>query len=163
MRPENEARLRRIRLISEILRVICGVFLGLIALGFVASLFSLVTGKGPSGGSNRAEGALLAVICGLGFNCGYHLYRLLGNYSRGEIFTRDSAGQIRQWGIACVLLGGWKFALLFVPLARLPAEFKGYMEPGQGLDWVVNGLIIVAISWFMAMAAEMREEQDLIV
>jgi hypothetical protein len=28
---------------------------------------------------------------------------------------------------------------------------------------MVNGLIIVAISWFMEMAAEMREEQELIV
>jgi len=27
----------------------------------------------------------------------------------------------------------------------------------------MNGLIIVGISWFMAMAAEMREEQDLVV
>ncbi len=164
MRPGNVARLARIRLISMTLRVICGVFLVLIAVACVGSLFSLVTGKGFSGGSsNRATGALLAVIGCLGFNCGYHLYRLLGNYSRGEIFTRDSAGQIRLWGIACTLLGGWKFALLFVPLALLPPELRGYMQYGQGLGWVMNGLIIVAISWFMEMAVEMREENELTV
>ena len=51
-----------------------------------------------------------------------------------------------------------KFGILFMPFV-----FREYTSPGQGLDWVVNGLIIVAISWFMAMAAEMKEENALTV
>jgi hypothetical protein len=38
-----------------------------------------------------------------------------------------------------------------------------YKNPGEGLSQVVIGLVIVVISWFMEMAAEMREEQELIV
>jgi hypothetical protein len=33
----------------------------------------------------------------------------------------------------------------------------------EGVGKIVNGLIIVAISWFMEMAAEMREENELTV
>lgn len=87
---------------------------------------------------------------------------LLGNYSRGEIFTKGSAEQIRQWGLACALWGVARYAIQFLP--RVPA-IRDSFKPGevQGLGLMVNGLIIVAISWFMEMAAEMREEQDLIV
>ena len=46
-----------------------------------------------------------------------------------------------------------------VPLVIANANKK----PGEGLSLVVNGLIIVAISWFMEMAAEMREENELTV
>jgi hypothetical protein len=164
MRPENEARLKKIRLVSRVLRVICSVILGLFLVvlsgfGLMFCIWGFPAEVYGSGGTRIVVVGVLAVLMGLLFKCGYHLYRLLGNYSRGEIFTTGSAEQIRQWGIACVLLGAVKFGILFVPLAF----FKGYTSPGQGLDWVVNGLIIVGISWFMAAAAEMREEQDLIV
>jgi hypothetical protein len=163
MRPENEARLRKIRWVSRILRVVFKVILGLylFVLGIFGVMFcvsGLPSGLG-SGGARLVALGTLVLLSGLLFKCGYHLYRLLGNYSRGEIFTSGSAEQIRQWGIACVLFGSVKFGCLFVPQTG-PRE---YTSPGQGLDWVVNGLIIVAISWFMAMAAEMREEQDLVV
>lgn len=167
MRPENEARLRRIERISEVLRVVCKLFLVLCGLLFLYAVLGL-TGVGGIGdwfGSGTARlvvAGLFAVIAGLAFKCGYHLDRLLGNYSRGEIFTKESAEQIRQWGIACALWGVAKFAIRFLP--RVPA-IRELFQPGEvhGLGLIVNGLIIVAISWFMAMAAEMREEQDLIV
>ena len=167
MRPENEARLGRIERISKVLRAVCKVFLALCVLGFLAAV-SCLTGVGGigdqfgSGGARLVVVGLLAVTIGLAFKCGYHLHRLLGNCSRGEIFTKESAGQIRQWGIACALWGVARFAILFLP--RVPA-IRAYFRPGQvqGLGLVVNGLIIVAISWFMEMAAEMREEQDLVV
>jgi hypothetical protein len=110
----------------------------------------------------------------------YYLLRLLGNYSRGEIFTRDSALQIRRWGLVFVLWGGIQFVSMFVPGGDLShpapigtksptqsygAEVKDHLSDWQryGGGRMVNGLIIVAISWFMEMAAEMREEQELIV
>ena len=163
MRSENEARLRTIQWVSRVLRAICKGMLGLYLL--VAGIFGLMFCMGGrpsgfgSGGARFVALGLIVVLAGLLLKCGYHLYRLLDNYSRGEIFTTGSAEQIRQWGIACVLFGAVKFGALFVPHA-VPPE---YTSPGQGLDWVMNGLIIVGISWFMAMAAEMREEQDLVV
>jgi hypothetical protein len=145
------------------MRAICKVILGLYLLvlgifGLMFCVWGIPSGFG-SGGARFVHFGLVAVTAGLLFKCGYHLYRLLGNYSRGEIFTAGSVEQIRQWGIACVLFGTAKFGALFVPFAGA----REYMSSGQGLGSVVNGLIIVGISWFMAMAAEMREEQELIV
>jgi hypothetical protein len=105
-------------------------------------------------------GFILALGCGILFNCGYQLHRLLSNYSRGDIFTKESAGQIRKCGLACVLLGIFD---LGVELAPRLIENLHSKQPGGGLSQLCIGLVIVAISWFMEMAAEMREEQDLVI
>jgi hypothetical protein len=182
MRPENEARLAKIKKISRILQGMCTAFLVLCVLGFLVMTWFLISSRYPIPGGGHGiiwEGyngvafnvydltdrdrvvavVFFALSWGVVFNCGYQLHRLLDNYSRGEVFTSESAGQIRKWGIACVLWGVMKFGWMLVPLVIANA----YKKPGEGLSLVVNGLIIVAISWFMEMAAEMREEQDLIV
>jgi hypothetical protein len=184
MRPENEARLARIKKISGILRWICKAFLAFCVLGFLATMRFLMISRQtsfPGGGhaiywqsyngvaivvsnlTNRERvvaGVLFALSWGVVFNCGYQLDRLLGNYSRGDVFTTKSAGQIRKWGVACVLWGVMELGWMLAPLVIANASKK---QPGEGLSLVVNGLVIVAISWFMEMAAEMREEQDLII
>ena len=166
MRPENEARLKKIRWVSRILRVICQVILllflsVLITFGLMFCAWGLPPDWGL-GGIRMVVVGVLASLMGLLLKSLYHLYRLLGNYSRGEIFTRGSAEQIRQWGIAWTLMGVVKFSIRFLPRVVL-SHMNGPSEGLDGLDEVVSGLIIVAISWFMEMAAEMREEQDLIV
>ena len=166
MRPENEARLRKIRWVSRVLRLICAVVLGLflLVLGILAVMFCVwgVPDDFDSGGTRVVVVGVLIALMGLLLKSLYHLYRLLDNYSRGEIFTTGSAEQIRQWGIAWTLLGVVKFGIRFLPRVVL-SHMHGPSEGLDGLDEVVSGLIIVAISWFMEMAAEMREEQDLIV
>jgi xanthine/uracil permease len=112
-------------------------------------------------GARMFVGALTAVTLTIMFKCVYHLHRLLGDYSRGEIFTRDSAGQIRQWGICCVLWGGMGIVWAFVP--RMVLAHSANTIHAEGGAMIVTGLIIVAISWFMEMAAEMREESELTV
>jgi len=179
MRPENEARLRKIRRVSSILRGFCKLVLGLIVLrGLRIEKIILFPGKGLVGaisahygifpvaaltGRGRlVVGLLGAVTFAITFKCVYHLHRLLGDFAKGEVFTRDAVRQLRLWGWTCVLLGVMNIAW---PLIDRAIE----LHPPSGLgldlsgDMVVNGLIIVAISWFMAVAAEMREEQDLVV
>jgi hypothetical protein len=202
MRPENEARLGRIERISKVLRWVCKVFLVLCVLRFLIMagivVLSAVQGHGFIwGDSNVVQYQLTvggeAVICVYytllwvaAFLCVFYLHRLLDNYSRGEIFTGDSARQIRRWGLACVLWGVMGFLWNMVPgtvfTHPLPisshssiADYAHTAKPEPG-DWsngkfvqphgggmMVNGLMIVAISWFMAMAAEMREENELTV
>ncbi len=183
MLPENEARLARIKKISRVLRGICKAFLVFCVLGFLFMTRFLVIHRGSTivGGhvvywesfngvafnvsdltdrDRVVAGVILALSWGVVFNCGYQLHRLLGNYSRGEVFTTESAGQIRKWGIACVLWGVMKMGWMLVPLLIVNAHQR---QPGEGLSLVGNGLVIVAISWIMEMASEMREEQDLII
>jgi hypothetical protein len=175
MRLENQVRFRKIQRISSVLRAFCMVFLALIAIGFVVVTVALVVGRGASIGFynvwfNLADltargrfivGVLAALTFGVMFRCIYHLHRLMGNYSHGEIFTKDSAGQIRQFGIGCALWGGVELLWAFIPravLAHPPNPIQAH-----GGDLVVSGLIVVTISWFMEMAAEMQEENELTV
>lgn len=190
MRPENETRLARIKKISGISRWICKVYLVLCVIGFLAETRSLAFSRcqtslvvhcqypmGLDGvefnisevygvtelvtDSDRVVlGFILALNCGVLFNCGYQLYRLMGNYSRGDIFTKVSAGQIRKCGLACVLLGIFDLGVELAPHLIANVHSK---QPGGGVSQLCIGLVIVAISWIMEMAAEMREEQDLVI
>ncbi|MGB0065003.1 MAG: DUF2975 domain-containing protein [Terracidiphilus sp.] len=85
---------------------------------------------------------------------------MLGNYSRGEIFTTKSSGHIRQFGITCILWGVMNFVWSLLPLLLFPNRPK--LFEGD-LDFVFVGLIILVISWFMEMAAELQEENELTV
>jgi len=172
------------------MRRICKVFLVLCVIGFLMEMRSLAFSRCQTSGVvhcvywtgfdgvefNISEvygvtelvtnfdrvvfGFILALSCGVLFNCGYQLHRLLDNYSRGDIFTTKSAGQIRKCGFACVLLGVFELGLTLMPHLIANAHNK---QPGGGLSTVGIGLVIVAISWIMAMAAEMREENELTV
>lgn len=180
MQPENEARLTRIKRISGVLRALCTLFI----LMCVLALWRIVRGPiflhGPYWGIGTAwytysdvqfkvysltvrervvAATFLALYWGIAILCGLQLFRLLGFYSRGEIFTKQSADQIRRWGIACVAWGIVKLGYGFLPL--LVANSRG--RQGADLSLIVTGLSIVAISWFMEMAAEMQEENDLTV
>lgn len=192
MRPENVTRLARIKRISGILRVICKVFLffcvigvlvqmrflmfsrcqtsgvvhcdyslGFNGMAFTVSDVSGMTDRDLVSDSDRViVGFILALGYGVIFNCGYQLHRLLGNYARGDVFTTESAGQVRQCGIACVLLGVFNLGLMLAPRVMVNVHYK---QSGGELSTVGIGLVIVAISWIMEIAAEMREEQDMVI
>lgn len=170
----NKTRLNKIKKISGILRNICKFLMTMIALGFLAGSVALVINRG---GTIRYFNvgiligeltlrarfivlALTALMSGVMFKCFFHLHQLLGNYSRAEIFTAGSARQIRQLGITCMLWGGLNVLSGFLPLAMsapAPKSFEG------NFDFVGIGLIIFVISWFMEMAAELHEENELTI
>lgn len=174
MRPETEAKLRKIKRISTILRVVCKVIVALNVLGFVVATVDLAANRGRTVGYNNitfpmaelSPGARLVLIAavaltaGVSIKCFYHFHALLGNYSREEIFTRDSARQIRQLGIACVMWGG--IAILWAILPRAISAVPPNPVHGNA-DAAVIGAIIIVISWFMEMAAELREENELTI
>jgi hypothetical protein len=179
MRPENEARLKKIQAISALLRAVCTAFLVLTVLNGLAMLAYIFLVHGATMQSRMLRAAHFTLTWAGMFFSLYYLLRLLGNYTRGEIFTRDSALQIRRWGLVCVLWGALQFVQIYVPWAvwahpaPIPASDRqvyGMEVKDQLVDWqehgggrMVDGLIIVAISWFMAMAAEMKEENELTV
>lgn len=174
MRPEIEQKLRKIKKISHILRVVCKAIMAVVVLELLIATVLLLAGRGGTiryynasfqvAAFTLSQRLLLLLMIGLtlaliakGF---YHLHHLFGNYSRGEIFTGESAAQIHQFGIACVLGGCVNVAWDFMPSgisAHPPHSFE--VNPG----FIVIGATIVAISWFMEMAAEMREENELTI
>jgi hypothetical protein len=202
MQPENEDRLRKVRRISKVFRVVCKAFFIPPVLLCILSLTALLTGGSLSGFTTDQyffrlselsirSRAILGAYYGLRwaamFLFVYCLHRLLGNYSRGDIFSTDSSAQVRRWGFTCVFWGVMKFLFVFVPGAvlthphwvgvpdrgpliqgvRMQTEGKllvnGMFVQVHGGDLILMGLIVVGISWFMAMAGEMREEIELTV
>ncbi len=90
----------------------------------------------------------------------HHLRRLANNYARREIFTADSARQVRQVGLSCVLWGVVKVVWTFLPLALSANQPAVY---NASTDSILMGVIIVGLSWFAEMAAALREENDLTI
>ena len=99
------------------------------------------------------------LVLAVGLKGFYHLYRLLGNYGRGDIFTTESAGQIRQLGITVLLWYGANILWAVTAAAVEPSPFSIQFRS----ESLVTGPIIIVISWFMEMAAEMREENELTI
>ena len=180
MRPENEARLAKIKKISWVLRAICALFMLGCLIAFIRSMTGPIFRHGPYWGlgtlwqgyngvefkvysltaRDRGIAAISLVLeYGIAFFCGLQLFRLLGFYSRGEVFTGESARQLRLWGFACVAWGIEKCGWFLLPLAI--ANSRRYQ--GVQLSTIFIGLVIVAISWIMEMAAEIREENELTV
>jgi Protein of unknown function (DUF2975) len=177
MKPETEKKLKKIKRISNILRTICKILSAIVICSFLVSLVAIIAGKGATltlfDNSIPLQLApltvparllvvvMVALTMGVFFKILYHLHRLFGNYGRGDIFTIDSAGQIRQLGITALLSAGvnflWGFTAIALMQADLPHEFQLHA------DGLFIGPVIIAISWFMEMAAEMREENELTV
>ena len=174
MKPETEERLKKIKRISNILRGICKVLLALLICGFFVVMGLTFDGRATLHFSDNSVPLAplplpsrlgLAVIVELAmavkFKGLYHLYRLFGNYGRGDIFTTESAAQIRQLGITALLWAGvtffWTCIAPVLTQSHLPTLFPFHA------DSLVTGLVIIVISWFMEMAAEMREENELTV
>jgi len=181
MRPKDEVRLAKIRRISWVLSAICVLFMLGCLIAFILSMTGPIFRHGRYWGNGilwqgysgvefkvysltARERVIVAISLvleyGAAFFRGLQLFRLLGFYSRGEIFTADSARQLRLWGFACVAWGIVKIGWLLLPLVIADSRHV------QGLDLssaVFVGLGIVALSWIMEMAVEIREENELTV
>jgi hypothetical protein len=155
-----------------ILRVICAVVMALIALIGIGCVVCVAFGVGGVNydnvifqtagltlGHRLVLGAVTVLTFGILFKCFYHLHRLFGNYFRGEIFTRESVGQLRQFGIACLLWGGMNF-LWLVSLATSTHPAKSFHGHA---DSFAIGAVIILIAWFMDMAVDLREENELTI
>jgi hypothetical protein len=172
MRSEIQSKLQKIKKVSAILRAICKALLALITLLGVCFVVSVVFGivvinydntilrtAELTLGHRLTLGVVSILTLAVLLKCFYHLDRLFGNYSRGEIFTRGSVGQLRQFGIACLLWGVMNFLWhLSLVMSTKPAKsFQGHA------DSLAIGIIIIMIAWFMDMAVDLREENDLTI
>src|ERR1017187_1967188 len=174
MRPENVARLRKIKRISDILRAVCKGLLALIVIGFLMATVALLANRGGSVGyfdvwfriSDLTLGRRLVVLAmsvltsAVWFTCIYHLHQLFGNYSLGEIFTGGSVGHLRKVGIACVFWGVMK--VLWVGLSHTLSTSSPNAAQVSA-EMIPVGIIVIVVAWFMEMAVEMHEENELTV
>jgi hypothetical protein len=174
MNPQIESKIRRIEKTSAWLRAGCTFFLILTPVFFLFITTVLMLGRAgnfqfydrsiPITELTTQARAVLAVLCGLTAAATikglYHIRRLLDNYSRREIFTFDSAAQIRQLGYTGLFWAGLKTAWAFMPLFILKPSSATIMLP---FDSFAVALVVIVISWFTEMAAGLREENELTI
>lgn len=174
MNPQIELNLRKIERTSRVLRTLFTVLfipVTVIAVAITVSVLAGWTAHIKFDGQTFVPSELvlparlylsaivvaMAVVLAKGL---FHLRRLMGNYSRREIFTLDSARQIRQFGVTCVLFGVIKIAGAFLPLMLASDTHRAV---NLNADAMIIGVVIIGISWFAEMAAALREENDLTV
>ena len=173
MKPEIQAKLQKIKKVSSVFRAICKVMMVVIPLLGIGCVMGLVLGTGPvysddasfsavglSLGTRLLLGLVVAMTFCTVFKGYFHLHLLFGNYSRGDIFTRESVGQLRKFGIACLLWGVMRFLFkLTVAISAHPAKdfYFGHA------DSFIIGIIIIVIAWFMDMAVDLQEENELTI
>ena len=173
MRGNMEGKLQRIKRVSIFARGICRGMLVITALLGVCCVVCVAFGLGEIGyGDSRFStadialglrltlGLLTAVAMGALAKCFYHLHRLFERYSRGEVFTRECVVQLRQFGVACLLWGVASFAWI-VSLAFSVQSAKTFAY-GRA-DSIALGVVILTIAWFMDMAVDLKEENELTI
>jgi hypothetical protein len=172
MQTENQAKLQKIKKVSGIFRAICKGLLAVVTLISLGCVVLVASGTGSINydnmtfstagltlGTRLILGTVTALAFGALLKCFYHLHQLFGYYAQGEIFSRESVGQLRKFGIACLLWGVMSFLwLLSLALTAQPMRtFQAHLD-AFGL-----GIILIVIAWFMDMAVELREENDLTI
>ena len=174
MRPDTQANLHKLQQISKIFQAICSVFLVLIAFQFLGGAVMLLAARDgalsyfnvsfPIAGLalhlRLVLLALYALTSAVQARGVYYVRRLLKGYSSGEIFTRESVGYLRQIGVTYLLWFGVNVLWTFLPLA---VASQGPRAHTLNLDSVTMGSILLVIAWFMEMAVEMREENELTI
>lgn len=172
--PQLESKIRRIERSSVLLKRICtGLVVAVIvvaAVAVVSAFAGRLTSVNYNGGIipladltaiGRAIVAMVMLMtCAIAVKALFHLRRLLDNYSRREIFTADSALQIRRFGVSCILWAVMKTVWAFLPMMVLSQRPASVQVSG---DTLAIGAAIIAISWFAEMAATLREENDLTI
>lgn len=107
----------------------------------------------------------LAVGAALTLKAAYHLIRLLGLFSRSELFTAQQVAQVRQVAttLACtpaiwlmVLIGAWP------EIVAAQDQWMKVMPSFPG-DAVIGSCIVLLASRLMNEGRELRDEHDLVI
>jgi len=175
MQPETRAKLERVKRICGILRGMCLAAIVFLAVEFVVAAALLVADRGIDFGSRPIAlhvmvlsvwrrlhmVVMIGISEGLLIACLYHLRRLFGNFSPGEIFSGDSARHLRVVGVCYMMwstVGGLSFPVAYVTVH--PANpYTGTLD----LNAIVIGVCVIVVSLVMDVAAEMREENELTI
>jgi hypothetical protein len=174
MGPQTQSKLKKIKLAGTVLRMACKVVLALIVVGFLMATIALLANRGGSVGyfdvwfrigdltiGQRALVLAMSVATsGVWFTCIFALHQLFGNYSHGGIFTRGSVHYLRLMGIACVLWGIMK--ILWVGLSRALSA-PPVSSVRVSAEIIPIGIIVLIVAWFMDMATDLQEENELTV
>jgi len=162
---------RRLQMVVFILIVLtpCAVVLNAIT-GAWAELLNLP--QGISLDVARISGLNLLVVLVLGsikpvvyMVAFWFLYKLLGLYHQGIIFTARNVAEIRKigWSIASIDIAGMIQTLITGPVLMAFEINSGYLAARIEAGYLIIGLFIVLIAYVMDMGRELTEQDKLVI
>ncbi|MFZ4396533.1 MAG: DUF2975 domain-containing protein [Kiritimatiellia bacterium] len=198
MKTDTQTPIERIRKASRVVRSACMIMMGITLTFFIAGVAGTIirsetfcsleyvssNGQTKLPLSQLTTASIILMTVGVALVMAvrlkglYHLYKLFGHYSEGDIFTAESVAQIRQLGITFLLgagaqvlgvLIGWIIAWQCGIAPTVPIKFDpSSLIPFTGGDSgaigsAVAGSVIILISWVMDTGRGLREESDLTI
>lgn len=162
---------RRLQIVVLILIILtpCAVALD-VAMGAWAELLNL-----PQGfllDTVQFSGLNLLVVLALGsikpavyMVAFWLLYKLLGFYREGIIFTADNVSAIRKigWAVASIDIADMIQTLVTGPILTLLKISSAYISVQLEVGFLIVGLFIVLIAYVMDMGRELKEQDSLVI
>ena len=162
---------RRLQIVVLILIILtpCAVALNA-GMGAWAELLNLP--QGISLDTTRFSGVNLLPVIGLGtikpavyMIAFWYLYKLLGLYREGIIFTADNVAAIRKigWAVASIDIAGMVQTLVTGPVLTISHISPGHISVRLEVGFLIVGLFIVLIAYVMDMGRELKEQDSLVI
>lgn len=162
---------RRLQIVVSILIILmpCAVVLNAVT-GAWAELLDIP--QGIFFDETQISGMSLLVILALGsikpvayIVAFWFLYKLLGLYREGIIFTVENVAAIRRigWAVASIDIAGMVQTLITGPILTFYVISSGYVAARLEVGYLIIGLFIVLIAYVMDMGRELKEQDNLVI
>jgi len=95
----------------------------------------------------------------------WFLYKLLGLYREGIIFTAENVAGIRKigWAVASIDVAALVQVLVSGPILTFYGITSGYIAVRLEVGYLIIGLFVVLISYVMDMGRELKEQDNLVI
>ncbi len=122
--------------------------------------------------ASRISGVGLLVVLALGLIkpavymiAFWFLYKLLGLYREGIIFTAENVAAIRRigWAIVSIDIAGMLQTLIAGPILTFYEISSGYLAARLEVGFLIIGLFVVLIAYVMDMGCELKEQDNLVI
>ena len=147
----------------------CAVALGAV-LGAWAELLNLprdipLDTARISGGGFLAVLALGAIKPAVYMVAFFMLYKLLGLYRNGIIFTAENVATIRKigWALVSIDIAGMIQTLITGPVLTFFQITPGHISARLEVGFLIVGLFVVLVAYVMDMGRELKEQDSLVI
>lgn|GEM_PF-6275769 len=95
----------------------------------------------------------------------YWLYRLLGLYRKGIIFTGDNVSVIRKvgWAIISIDIASMIQTVIAGPVLTFFDITSGHISVRLEVAFLIIGSFVILISYVMDMGCELKEQDSLVI
>ena len=174
----DELPMERLRTTSKRLQIVVLVLIALTPVGVAVTVWSgawadlLYLPPDVGFDAGRITGLALPAVIALGsikpaayVVAFWRLYRLLGLYREGIVFTNGTVQAIRRigWALVAIDIAAMAQTLVTGPVLSLFGIARGYVSVGPEAAFLTVGLFVVLVAHVMDLGRELRERDSLVI